>query len=200
MITRQLSSQSSTIRVTNDSRPGGVRVHVLLCCRPRGFRRALALSSLVALEPISLSFLLSLFRWMAIQDVPLNCPNTELSLSHNTSPIESTESPRGRVLAFIETTLSGIVGDIQVRPYGRPSIYLKRITNVQVDVDPVTQTARQQISDKDLIYSFPGRNKDEAWRFGASRSTWKLLFRVLTLHELAWGGFSQRSILPSKLE
>jgi hypothetical protein len=83
------------------------------------------------------------------------------------------ESPQQRVVAYIETTLCHIVQDIQARPYRRPSITLKRIRDVKTLVNPITLQVERQIVDREVTYCFPGRNKDEAWRFGQPRSKLK---------------------------
>ena len=76
------------------------------------------------------------------------------------------ESPRQRVAAYIETTLCCVLQDIQLRPDGRPSITLKRIRDVKAWVNPLTLQVERQIVDREVTYRFPGRNKDEARRFG----------------------------------
>ena len=76
------------------------------------------------------------------------------------------ESAQGRVLAYIETTLGHIIQEIQVRPHGCPSITLKRIKDVQTSVNVVTQQVERRILDREVTYCFPGKNKDESWRFG----------------------------------
>jgi hypothetical protein len=76
------------------------------------------------------------------------------------------DSAQGRVLAYIETTLSHTIQEIQVRPHGCPSITLKRIKDVKASVNVVTQQVERRILDREVTYCFPGKNKDEAWRFG----------------------------------
>jgi meiotic recombination protein SPO11 len=76
------------------------------------------------------------------------------------------ESPQQRVVAYIETTLRCVIQDIQARPDGRPSVTLKRIRDVKAWVNPFTLQLERQIVDREVTYRFPGRNKDEAWRFG----------------------------------
>jgi meiotic recombination protein SPO11 len=76
------------------------------------------------------------------------------------------ETPQERVLAYIETTLGHTIQAIQVRPHGRPSVTLKRIRDVKTAVNPFTQQVERQIVDREVTYRFPGKNKDEAWRFG----------------------------------
>jgi hypothetical protein len=65
-----------------------------------------------------------------------------------------------RVLDYIEDTLSSIVKEIQIRPCGKPSITLRRIGRLSSD------PSQTQITERDITYSFPGKNKEEAWRFG----------------------------------
>jgi hypothetical protein len=78
----------------------------------------------------------------------------------------SSETPQERVVAYIETSLGCIVNAIQVRPDGLPSITLKRIRDVKGFLNPVTQRVERKIVDREVKYGFPGKNKDDAWRFG----------------------------------
>lgn len=76
------------------------------------------------------------------------------------------QTPRERVLAYIETSLGRIIQAIQVRPHGRPSISLKRVRDVKISVNPGSGQVERQIVDREVTYCFPGKNKDEAWHFG----------------------------------
>ena len=70
-----------------------------------------------------------------------------------------------RVLTYIDATIQNIYRELHIRPCGKPSITLRRITKLK---------ARQQedagvcweIESRKATYSFPGKTKDEAWRFG----------------------------------
>jgi hypothetical protein len=81
------------------------------------------------------------------------------------------ETPQERVLAYIETSLGHIIQAIQVRPHGRPSLSLKRVRDVKISVSPGSGQVERQIVDREVTYCFPGKNKDEAWRFGGWQST-----------------------------
>ena len=70
------------------------------------------------------------------------------------------------VLAFIEETFSKILEELQIRPYGRPCITLRRITALRPLTEGLGTAFTWNISYRDVIYGFPGKNKDEAWRFG----------------------------------
>ena len=85
------------------------------------------------------------------------------------TPCDLTHSPHKRVADFIEATLGKIVADIQARPCGRPSITLRRITDIKLQIDVSSGQTKRMIVDRAVTYSFPGRNKDEAWRFGARK-------------------------------
>ena len=97
--------------------------------------------------------------------IPIAIPDSDGGLGLHL-PFPPLENPREKVLAFIESTLSRVVRDIQFRPSGRPSIALRRITDVKISVNPTTQEVKREIVDREVTYSFPGKNKDEAWRFG----------------------------------
>lgn len=72
-----------------------------------------------------------------------------------------------KVLDFIESCFNGILQQIKVRPYGKPVIALKRIVAVKPSYDETDSTRlKWNIQDREVRYSFPGKNKDEAWRFG----------------------------------
>ena len=75
-------------------------------------------------------------------------------------------TPQDRVRAYIENSLGYCIQAIQARPCGCPAITLKRIRDVKTSVNPVTLQVERQIVDREVTYSFPGKNRDEAWRFG----------------------------------
>ncbi len=80
--------------------------------------------------------------------------------------LHEANSPQQRVLAFIEHSLSCIIREIQVRPFGNPVIVLKRIVDVRMCVNSATLEVERRIIDREVTYRFPGQRKDEAWRFG----------------------------------
>src|SRR4051794_19616269 len=85
--------------------------------------------------------------------------------------IGSIAAPQGRVLTYIENTLDRVLQAIQLRPHGQPSITLKRIKDVKVSISPITRQVERQVVDRNITYSFPGKNNDEAWRFGMGPNT-----------------------------
>ena len=91
-----------------------------------------------------------------LQNIDIEVPALEFEIS----------APQDRVLAYIEHSLGFCIQAIQTRPDGCPSIALKRIRDVQTSINAVTQRVERQIVDREVTYSFPGKNKDEAWRFG----------------------------------
>ncbi|RVX66221.1 hypothetical protein B0A52_10148 [Exophiala mesophila] len=71
-----------------------------------------------------------------------------------------------KVIDYIESTFDHIIQEIQVRPYGKPVITLKRITAIKPYYDHSDyMRLKWHIEDRPISYSFPGKNKDEAWRF-----------------------------------
>ena len=71
-------------------------------------------------------------------------------------------------LAFIESTFLNILSDIQKRPAGDPKITLKRIVH-----DPTNLNL--SIREREVTYRWPGKNREEAWRFGTAivaNQTW----------------------------
>ena len=71
-----------------------------------------------------------------------------------------------RVLQFIEATVTGIEEQLHLRPPGKPSITLKRITGLKPHDDLENGEAVWVARHHNATYSFPGRTKEEAWRFG----------------------------------
>ena len=72
---------------------------------------------------------------------------------------------QAKVVNYIEGTFIKITEDIQIRPCGRPSIVLKRITDVKSREESDNSLEGFEIADREIKISFPGKNKDEAWRF-----------------------------------
>jgi hypothetical protein len=66
-----------------------------------------------------------------------------------------------KVIEYIENTFNQIIQSIQDRPCGHPSIVLKRIT----DVKPRGPDDGWEVVDREMRISFPGKSKEEAWRF-----------------------------------
>jgi hypothetical protein len=60
---------------------------------------------------------------------------------------------------FIEATLISILSEIEKRPAGNPKISLKRIACDRLDPGC-------QITEREVTYCWPGKNRNEAWRFG----------------------------------
>jgi len=77
-----------------------------------------------------------------------------------------------KVLCYIERTFNDILDEIQVRPCGKPVITLQRISTVKPYYDDADSVlVRWHIEDREVSYSFPGKNKAEAWRFGRGVQT-----------------------------
>ena len=71
-----------------------------------------------------------------------------------------------RVIDYIEKTFNQILQDIQIRLCGHPSIVLKRIA----DTKPRDPDDCLEVIDREMKISFPGKTKEEAWRFSQSWS------------------------------
>lgn len=73
-----------------------------------------------------------------------------------------------KVLSFIEQTTDAIEEQLALHPPGQPSITLKRVTCLK----PQNEDGELQWKAKDheVVYSFPGKTKEEAWRFGKKLS------------------------------
>ena len=67
-----------------------------------------------------------------------------------------------KVLDYIERTTGSIEDELRLRPPGKPSITLTRITGLKLDSDGHGWIAQEH----EVTYSFPGKTKEEAWRFG----------------------------------
>ena len=66
-----------------------------------------------------------------------------------------------RAIDYIEKTFNQILQDIQIRPCGHPSIVLKRIADAKTrDPDDCLE-----VIDREMKISFPGKTKEEAWKF-----------------------------------
>jgi hypothetical protein len=83
----------------------------------------------------------------------------------------STVTPAGqRVLDYIEETFDNILGEVKTRPCGKPVIILRRIVSVRPYYDEVDPgILKWHIQDREVKYFYPGKTKDEAWRFGRRR-------------------------------
>ena len=69
-----------------------------------------------------------------------------------------------RVLGYIDSTVQRIYDELQVKPCGKPSITLKRITKLKPN-EKNDGEAEWQVESRKVTYCFPGKTKDEAWRF-----------------------------------
>lgn len=77
-----------------------------------------------------------------------------------------------KVIEYIESTFDHIIHEIQVRPHGKPVITLRRITAINPYYDHSDyMRLKWHIEDRPMTYSFPGKNKEEAWRFGRHLSS-----------------------------
>ena len=75
-----------------------------------------------------------------------------------------------RVLHFIESTVEAIEEQLQLRPPGKPSITLIRITGLKPHDESGTGEAGWVARDHEVTYSFPVKTKDDAWRFSEELS------------------------------
>ncbi|RMZ79734.1 hypothetical protein DV738_g3269, partial [Chaetothyriales sp. CBS 135597] len=73
--------------------------------------------------------------------------------------------PAARVLAYIDETVEGINRELRASPVGKPSVSLKRISQLKARQQPDGQVCWEIVS-RPARYYFPGRTKDEARRFG----------------------------------
>jgi len=81
---------------------------------------------------------------------------------------QSLSGGQRKVLSFVEEFLGHIVHEIRLRPLGRPSISLRHVVGVKIYVNPATNAVQREIVARQVTYTFPGKNKGEAWRFGVS--------------------------------
>jgi len=84
-----------------------------------------------------------------------------------------------KVLCYIERTFNDILNEISVRPRSKPVITLQRISTIKPYYDDTdSMPVKWHIEDREVSYSFPGKNKDEAWRFGRGKT--KVVLDALT--------------------
>ena len=69
------------------------------------------------------------------------------------------------VVEYIESTFRIILSEIQKRPFGHPHITLRRITALDAHEDIDSLTTSFDIRHRTVTYGFPGKTKEEAWRF-----------------------------------
>lgn len=72
-----------------------------------------------------------------------------------------------KVVNYIENTFKQIIQHIQIRPCGHPSILLKHI----IDVKSRGPDEGWEVVDREMKISYPGKGKEEAWRFSWFRRT-----------------------------
>lgn len=94
---------------------------------------------------------------------------------HDSNDIHHSAMREPQVMAvnYIEKTFNQIIKDIHIRPCGHPSIVLKRIAHVK---SPGSDNS-WEVADRQTKITFPGKNKDEAWRFAC---VGKLLSEIYT--------------------
>lgn len=95
-------------------------------------------------------------------------------LPHNDGPSNSQvtiTAANQRVLSYIEATFNAILQEIKARPGGKPVIMLKRTVAVRpyYDEDDMRRL-KWLVEDREVRYCFPGKTKDEGWRFGMETS------------------------------
>jgi hypothetical protein len=89
-------------------------------------------------------------------------------------------NPQAKVMDYIESTLNKVLEDIQIRPCGRPSIILRRITDVRPPLSSNHLSDELEVTYKDMTISFPGKNKDEAWRFSQSIAAFESMGNLIS--------------------
>lgn len=99
-----------------------------------------------------------------------------------------TRSPANQqVLDYIESTFNRIIQDIQDDECKKAAIILRRITSISPYHDHEDyMRLKWHIQDTEVVYNFPGKTKDDGWRFGRS-SVWHCGQTDLPQH--AWLGF-----------
>jgi hypothetical protein len=75
---------------------------------------------------------------------------------------DSLREPQLNVINYIENTFKQINHDIQIRPCGHPSIRLRHITSVKAR----SLDDGWDVVDREMNICFPGKGKEEGWRFG----------------------------------
>lgn len=83
---------------------------------------------------------------------------------------EDTNEDSQRVLHFVEGTVQHIEEQLRLRPPGKPSITLTRITGLKPHNNSGTGEIVWVAQDHEVTYYFPGKTKEEAWRFGKEMS------------------------------
>ena len=84
------------------------------------------------------------------------------------APQTLVSSANQQVLDYIETTFNGILHEIKhPSGEGKPVIRLNRVVSVKPYYDDEDfARLKWHIASRQVEYRFPGKNKDEAWRFG----------------------------------
>ena len=78
-----------------------------------------------------------------------------------------------KVLHYIDDTVQNIEEELQARPPGKPSITLNRVTGLKPHNQSENGSTEWLPQDHEVTYTFPGRTREEAWRFGMSQSVQK---------------------------
>jgi len=90
----------------------------------------------------------------------------DIDMTNTGITIEAHSTGNRKVLDYIESTFHSILHEIQIRPCGKPTIVLKRITALKPVYDDHVACLNWHVEDREVSYGWPGKNKDEAWRFG----------------------------------
>ncbi len=101
-----------------------------------------------------------------------------------------------RVLTFIETTFDKILESIQKCPCGYPAITIRRISKVTPFYNLENSGVQWDIEDREVTYGWPGKNRDEAWRFG--KVPMQSIEVQRQLYQLVSCKFCQKSITRSQ--
>ena len=80
-------------------------------------------------------------------------------------PLADLSPEQVSVVEYIESTFSTILSEIQKQPFGHPQITLRRIMALDAHEDIDSLITSFEIKHRTVTYGFPGKTKDEAWRF-----------------------------------
>jgi hypothetical protein len=124
--------------------------------------------------PSIISALTEVFADYKIMTDDMDEPMEDLMLAYddqNTAAAETQCSdPSQNVRNYITNTFNSILYILShPSPGTQPSVTLRRIVSVKpyCDEDDGAQV-KWDVESREVVYRFPGKNKDEAWRFGRS--------------------------------
>ena len=80
--------------------------------------------------------------------------------------MEDENADSQRVVCFIENTFEQIKRRLQQQPPGEPSVTFRRITGLKPNHELGSQQVAWVAREHEVTYSWPGKTKEEACRFG----------------------------------